>query len=104
VEISFFDEESKEGQIMFVITIGKDATISEAFIQKKIEQHETEQDPVVVVYSELVIPTPGFAITRFDGLVSDFVKANPELLKEDSVKKELYKQKERLSKEKFYNQ
>jgi len=95
-------EAHKEREIMFVITIGKDAKISDAFIQKKIKDHETPQDPVVVVYSELTIPN-GFSITRFDGLVEQFVKANPKLAEEISVKKERHKQKEKLSKEKFFN-
>jgi hypothetical protein len=64
--------------------------------------HETPQDPVVVAHSDIVLPD-GYTVTRYDGFIKDFVNENPKLAEEASVKKELHKQNERLSKTKYIN-
>ena len=92
---------------MFILTVDNNSKISQAMIDRLVRIHETPQDPVIVKYSDISIPD-GYVIERFDGLVQHYVKGqqklNPKFLDEnDNVKKELHKQKERLSKEKFIN-
>ena len=92
---------------MYIITIDINGNVPQHQIDRLVRIHETPQDPVLIEYSDLDIPD-GLVITKFDGLVEHYVKAqqklNPKFLDEnDNVKKELHKQKERLSKKKFIN-
>jgi hypothetical protein len=87
---------------MFIITIGKDSKISADMLARLKRIHETPQDPVVVVNSDITLPD-GYAVTRYDGFVKDFVNENPRLAEEADVKKQLHKQNERLSKTKYIN-
>ena len=90
---------------MLILKVDINGKVSKKMIRELVKRHETLQDPMVVEYTDLSIPD-GFAISRFDGLVEDYVrgqlKDNPKFLEDNAdVKKKIHEQKEHLSKEKF---
>ena len=92
---------------MYILTIDVNGKVGQEKINRLVRIHETPQDPVVVTYTEQSLPD-GYAVLKFDGLVEHYVKgqlkSNPKYLEQnDGVRKELHKQKEHLSKEKFFN-
>jgi hypothetical protein len=93
---------------MYILTIDVNGMVGQEKIDRLTRIHETPQDPVIVEYTEQSLPD-GYTIAVFDGLVEHYVKgqlkSNPKYLEHnDGVKKALHQQKERLSKEKFFNQ
>ncbi len=92
---------------MYILTVDVNGKVGQEKINRLVRIHETSQDPVVVEYTEQSLPD-GYTIVPFDGLVEHYVKSqlksNPKYLEQnDGVKKKLHEQKERLSKEKFFN-
>jgi hypothetical protein len=87
---------------MYTLTIDVNGKVGQEKIDRLIRIHQTPQDPVVVVYTDTKLPD-GYTISKFDGLVSHYVKANPEEAKQKTVQKALHEQNERISKEKFFN-
>ncbi len=87
---------------MFVLTIDVNGKVGKEKIARLKRIHETPQDPVVVTYTNTKLPD-GYTISKFDGLVSHLVKSEPKYAEDRNVKKALHQQKERLSKEKFFN-
>ena len=92
---------------MYVLTIDTNGKVGQQMIDRLVRIHETPQDPVVVTYTDTALPD-GYTISKFDGLIEHYVKSeqklNPKFLEQnDNVKKKLHEQKERLSKEKFFN-
>ena len=87
---------------MFVLTIDVNGKVGKEKIARLKRIHETPQDPVVVTYTNTKLPD-GYTISKFDGLVSHLVKSEPKYAEDKNVKKALHQQKERLSKEKFFN-
>ena len=91
-----------ERKIMFILTIGKNSRIGKQKIERLKRIHETEQDPVVVVYTDEFLPD-GYTINKFDTLMAHFVKSQPKYADDINVKKAVHEQNERLSKIKFFN-
>lgn len=92
---------------MFVLTVDTNGKVGKEKIDRLVRIHETPQDPVVVKYTDTPLPD-GYTMSKFDGLVEHYVKGeqklNPKFLEQnDGVRKKLHEQKERLSKEKFFN-
>jgi hypothetical protein len=87
---------------MFILTIDVNSKVGQEKIDRLVRIHETPQDPVVVTYTNTSLPD-GYAIVKFDGLVSHLVKSEPKYAEDANVKKALHEQNERLSKEKFFN-
>ena len=87
---------------MYVLTVDVNGKIGATMIARLTRTHETPQDPVVVVYTNTSLPD-GFTISKFDGLVEHFVKSDIKYTEDKNVMKALHQQKERLSKEKFFN-
>jgi len=87
---------------MYVLTIDVNSKVSAEKIARLKRIHETPQDPVVVTYTDISLPD-GYTIKKYDGLVEHLVISEPEYAENTDVKKALHEQKERLSKEKFFN-
>lgn len=102
-----YKEEKYREEVMYVLTVDINGKVGKEKIARLVRIHKTPQDPVAVTYTDISLPD-GYTITKFDGLVEHFVKGeqklNPKFLEQNNdVKKKLHEQKERLSKEKFFN-
>jgi len=87
---------------MYILTVDQHGKVGQKKIDRLKRIHETPQDPVVIVYTDIPLPD-GYTITRFDGLVKHFIKSEPKYAENADVKKALHEQNERLSKVKFFN-
>ena len=87
---------------MFVLTVDENGSTTASQISRLVRIHETPQDPVVVVYTDVKLPD-GYTINKFDGLVEHFIKSEPARKDDKNVKKALREQKIRIAKDKFAN-
>jgi hypothetical protein len=87
---------------MYIITVDQNGKVSQEKIDRLKRIHETPQDPVVVVFTDVSLPD-GYTVGRFDGLVKHLIKSEPRYAENADVKRALHEQNERLSKVKFFN-
>ena len=87
---------------MYILKIQTNGVATKEQIDRLVRIYQTPQDPVVKVYVDTELPD-GFVISKFDGIVKNYAKAEPMYAEQADVKKAISEQTMQLNKAQFVN-